>query len=177
MNDEKRLADGLVIVYTGHGKGKTTAALGLALRAVGHGLRVCIVQFIKGPWPTGEAAALARFAEIELHVKGCGFTWASAPKEVKQAAAEGWQLARQKVLSGRFDLVILDELTYLLRYGLLAEEEVLDLCGSRPAGLHLVITGRNASPGLIAAADLVTEMQEIKHPHARGDKTRKGIEY
>lgn len=177
MSDEKPPAEGLLIVYTGNGKGKTTAAFGLALRAAGHGLRVCIIQFIKGDWQTGEIAALARFDEIELHVTGCGFTWTCTPEEVERAAEEGWQLAREKVLSGRFELVILDELTYLLRYGLLAEEEVLDLCARRPPGLHLVITGRHATSGLLAAADLVTEMQEVKHPHNHGGRARKGIEY
>jgi cob(I)alamin adenosyltransferase len=179
MTDTTELpAPGLVIVYTGNGKGKTTAALGLTLRAAGHGLKVCIIQFIKGAWRTGEALALARFAgQVELHTKGTGFTWTSDPEQVAQAAAAGWQLAIEKVQSGRFDLVILDELTYLLQHQLLTEREVLALIAGRPPGLHLVVTGRAASAALLAAADLVTEMKEIKHPFQSGRQARKGIDF
>jgi cob(I)alamin adenosyltransferase len=171
-------APGLVIVYTGNGKGKTTAALGLALRAAGHDLKVCIIQFIKGAWRTGEARALARFVgQIELHTKGTGFTWASDPAQVAQAAAAAWQLALEKVQSGRFDLIILDELTYLFHHQLLSEQEVLALIARRPAGLHLVVTGRDAGAALLAAADLVTEMKEIKHPFQSGRQAQKGIDF
>ena len=170
--------NGLTLIYTGSGKGKTSAAFGLALRAAGHGLRVCIIQFIKGQWPTGETKAVSRFADlIELHTKGAGFTWTSTEEETRQAAAQAWQLAMEKALSDRYDLLILDELTYLVSYQLLAEEEVLDLLARRPARLHLLITGRDASPGLIAAADLVTEMKEIKHPFDTGVAAQKGIEF
>jgi cob(I)alamin adenosyltransferase len=177
-NTDLPAATGLVIVYTGSGKGKTTAAFGQALRAAGHGLKVCIIQFIKGSWQSGEARALARFDDlVELHTTGTGFTWTSAPREVALAAAAAWQLATEKVLSGCFDLVILDELTYLLRYQLLAEQELLALLARRPPGLHLVITGRHAGPGLLAAADLVTEMNEVKHPFQNGRPAQKGIEF
>jgi len=170
---------GLVLIYTGDGKGKTTAALGQALRAAGHGLRVCIIQFIKGAWETGEAKALQAFAElIELHVTGSGFTWQAKDKEeVRQTALAGWRLARDKVLSDDFDLVVLEELTYLVTYGILAEAEVIKLLAMRPPRLHVLITGRAASAGLIAAADLVTEMREIKHPYKIGIQARKGIEW
>jgi cob(I)alamin adenosyltransferase len=180
MPDKNELpaATGLVIVYTGNGKGKTTAAFGLALRAAGQGLKVCIIQFIKGAWLTGEAMAMARFAgQIELHTMGSGYTWSSKPEQVAQAAEAGWQLAREKVLSGRFDLVILDEFTYLLNYKLLPVQEALELLALRPNALHLVVTGRDADPDLLAAADLVTEMKEVKHPFRKGEQARKGIEY
>jgi cob(I)alamin adenosyltransferase len=178
MDDPGNSARGLLIVYTGNGKGKTTAALGLALRASGQGLKVCIIQFIKGSWRTGESLALPRLAEqIEIHTRGTGFTWTSDPEEVARAAGEAWQLAEEKVLSGRYDLIILDELTYLLSYHLLAEQELLSLIARRPPGLHLVITGRNAGAALLAAADLVTEMREIKHPFQNGSPARRGIDF
>ena len=171
--------NGLLLIYTGNGKGKTTAALGQAIRAAGHDMRVCIIQVIKGAWPTGEAKALAKFGDqIELHIKGCGFTWKNDPEEVKKTARQGWQLAREKIMTAEgFDLVILEELTYLISYGILDEAEVLDLLKNRPARLNILITGRNASAGLIEAADLVTEMREIKHHFQNGNKARKGIEF
>jgi len=171
---------GLLLIYTGNGKGKTTAALGQAIRAAGHDLRVCIIQFIKGAWPTGEAKALTRFADlIELHVTGSGFTWKNNPDDVKQAGLAGWRLAREKITAEKngFDLVILEELTYLINYGIISESEVVDLLDNRPVGLNILVTGRNAPAGLIAAADLVTEMQEIKHPFRNGTRARKGIEF
>lgn len=170
---------GLIIINTGNGKGKTTAALGQAFRAAGHGFKVCIIQFIKGAWQTGEAKAAKAFPDlIEFHIKGSGFTWEEKnPEKVKQAAQEGWELARDKIMSNNYDLVILDELTYLIEYQIIKEAEVLHLLKNRPSRLHIVITGRNAGPGLIGIADLVTEMKEIKHPFGSGIKARKGIEF
>lgn len=170
---------GLVIINTGHGKGKSTAAFGQALRAAGQGLKVCIIQFIKGQTQTGEAKAItAAFpGQIELHLAGTGFTWQQDKETVKKAALAGWQLARKKIASDTYDLVVLDELTYLITLGLVPEEEILSLFQARPKRLHLVITGRDASPGLIAYADLVTEMRPIKHPYQKGIKAQKGIEY
>jgi cob(I)alamin adenosyltransferase len=170
---------GLLMVNTGDGKGKSTAAMGQALRAAGHGLRVCIIQFIKGLDTTGEALALGRAFpdQIEFHVTGTGFSWQRPREELAAAAAAGWRLAGEKIRSNAFDLVILDEFTYLLNGGLLGEEEALALFAARPARLHLLITGRQASPALLAAADLVTEMREVKHPYRQGGRARKGIEY
>jgi cob(I)alamin adenosyltransferase len=170
---------GLVIINTGHGKGKTTAALGQVLRAAGQGMKVCIIQFIKGQAKTGEALALtSAFAgQVELHLAGTGFTWQQDMQTVKAAALAGWSLARKKILSDAYDLIVLDELTYLIGFGLLQEEEVITLLRERPKRLHLVITGRDASPGLIEAADLVTEMRAIKHPFQKGVKAQKGIEF
>lgn len=168
---------GLTIVYTGDGKGKTTASLGQVLRAVGHGFKVCVIQFIKGGWPTGEAKACQALGLVEFHVMGSGFTWQQDPEETERAAEAGWALAEEKIAGGDYDLVVLDELTYLIRYGLIDEERILMAIRTRPAKVHLVITGRDASPGLIAAANLVTEMREVKHPYASGVKAQAGIEF
>ena len=177
-NKKKRSSTGLVIVNTGNGKGKTTSAIGQAVRAAGSGLNVCFIQFIKGKWLTGEAALLKKLDLVEFHTMGTGFTWLNEDKtEITEKGQEAWELAEQKVLSGAFDMVVLDELTYLISYQIIPEESLLNLIQKRPAGLHLVITGRDASSGLLAAADLVTEMKEIKHPYKEGIKAQKGIEY
>lgn len=170
---------GIVIINTGNGKGKTTAAFGQALRVAGHGLPVCIIQFIKGQWVTGEGKAVNRLADrIELHVCGTGFTWqADNREEVTAAALAGWHLARGKISAGAYRLVVLDELTYLINYGIISEAEVLEVLSSRPDGVDIVITGREAGDGLIAWADLVTEMREIKHPYRQGVTAIKGREF
>ncbi len=169
---------GLTLIFTGDGKGKTTAALGQVMRAAGHGWRTCVIQFIKGEWATGEAGIMAKFPGLgELHTMGRGFTWKCSKEDTCDAAAKAWQLATEKVMSGTYDLVVLDELTYLINYGLLCEDEIIALITGRPARVNLVITGRNASPGLLAAADLVTEMRLLKHPYTKGLKARAGIEY
>lgn len=172
-------AQGLVIINTGHGKGKTTAAFGQALRAAGQGLKVCIIQFIKSQAKTGESLAFASAfpGQVELHHVGTGFTWKQDMETVRAAALTGWQLAREKILSDAYDLIVLDELTYLVGFGILTEEEILALLRKRPTRLHLVITGRDASQGLIEYADLVTEMRAIKHPFQKGIKGQKGIEF
>jgi cob(I)alamin adenosyltransferase len=170
---------GLVIVHTGNGKGKTTAALGLILRAWGRNLRICMIQFIKaetGNW--GEIKA-ARKLDIEWHKMGDGFTWLSKDlDETIAKALHGWELAQAKITSGEYDLVVLDEFTYPLHYGWLDPEEVVQwLQAHRPANLHLVITGRNAPSELVEYADLVTEMNLIKHPFDQGIPAQAGIEY
>ena len=173
------MTKGLLIVHTGNGKGKTTAAIGMALRAAGHDLRVCFIQFIKGSWHYGEIDGFKRFdGLIDLHVMGRGFTWKSENiKEDTRLAREAWDFAREAILSGRYHSVVLDEFTYLLHYGMLDVEESLDFLHNRPSQQHVVITGRYAPPRLIEAADLVTEMQGIKHPYASGIKAQQGIEY
>ena len=169
----------LLIVYTGNGKGKTTAALGQALRAAGHGFKVCIIQFIKNLKDTGEVKALEALADlVEIHTTGSGFTWKAKNKdELKKVAEQGWALAREKIMSRNYDMIILDEFTYPLEYNLIDEAEALEFFSEIPPGQHLIITGRGASPALIARADLVTEMQEVKHPYKSGVKAQKGIEY
>ncbi len=170
---------GLVLLYTGDGKGKSTAAFGQALRAAGHKLRVCIIQFIKGMTTTGELKAFQKLSEnVEFYVKGSGFTWLESDKEkLREISRQAFAFAREKIMSGRYEMVVLDELTYLISYGMVAEDEVLELIRNRPAGLHLVITGRNAGKNLIDAADLVSEVKMIKHPYTSGITARKGIEY
>ncbi len=171
---------GLLMVYTGDGKGKTTSALGMALRSAGHGLKVCVVQFIKGSWKYGELEAMKRFdAEIDFHVMGRGFTFKSDDLEKDRALAlEAWECVQLAMFSGEYHLVILDEFTYLLNYGMVDLAPVLDVLAQKPDGLHVAITGRGAPAPLIAAADLVTEMREIKHPFKdAGIMAQKGIEF
>lgn len=173
------MSQGLLIVNTGNGKGKTTAALGQAFRAVGHGFRVCFLQFLKGSWKYGELEAAKRFEDLmEIRALGKGFTWQSEDlNEDIQSARDAWDLAKQVIASGKFKMVVLDELTYLITYGMVPEEDILNTFRNRPPELHIVVTGRDASPGLIELADLVTEMNEIKHPFRNGIKAQRGIEF
>lgn len=172
---------GLVIVHTGEGKGKTTAALGLALRALGQGMRVLVIQFVKGPWRAGEHRMAERLGpDLEIIPTGTGFVSPEVrewPPEARQAVRDGWALARERVLAGAADLIVLDEVNYLLHWGALPVSEVLELLRNRPPGQHIVLTGRDAPPELIEAADLVTEMCALKHPHDQGVKAQRGIEY
>ena len=173
---------GLLVVYTGNGKGKTTAALGMCVRAVGYGWKVCVIQFVKGSWKYGELEGIKRLAPlVELQVVGEGFVGIIDDnkqfEEHCQAARDGLALARQKIESGEFELVILDELNVALDLKLLSAEAVRALLESRPPAQHLVITGRGAPDWLIEAADLVTEMKEIKHPYRQGIKAQKGIDW
>ena len=173
------MSKGLLIVFTGNGKGKTTAALGMALRAAGHGLKVLILQFIKGSRSYGELEALARFAEITLEPLGSGFTWEKETlEEDVRLAGAGWERATAAMKESSYDMIILDELNYVLSYGLLPLELVLEAVRKRPANLHVVITGRGAPEELVGMADLVTEMRQIKHPyHGQGVKAQPGIEF
>ncbi len=173
------MTKGLLLVFTGEGKGKTTAALGMAMRAAGHGLRVCFIQFIKGGWTYGEIEALKRFAGlIDLHVMGRGFTWKSENlEEDTRLAREGWRFAQEAIASGRYHIVVLDEFTYLLHYGMLELAPCLDFLAGRDPAQHVVVTGRHAPEQLIEAADLVTEMRAIKHPFKGGIKAQPGIEF
>ena len=169
---------GLVIVYTGHGKGKTTAALGLVFRALGRGLRVAVVQFIKGKWRTGERAFAEGIPGLLFLVMGEGFTWDSDDiGRDRRAAGAAWAKAAELIAAGAHDLVILDEVTYAVSYGFIALADVLDALAARPANVHVVLTGRNAPDELVAIADLVTEMRSVKHPFAAGMKARAGIDY
>lgn len=169
---------GLVIVNTGNGKGKTTAALGVLFRAWGRGMRVCMLQFIKATTSNyGETKAAKRLG-IEMIAMGDGFTWLSEDIEKDKATArQCWELCQQKIVSGEYDIVILDEMTYTLSYGWLDVNEVIAVLKQRPAGMHIIITGRNALPELVEYADMVTEMNEIKHPYTQGIKAQKGIEF
>ena len=175
---------GLLLVFTGDGKGKSTAAFGLALRAAGNGFPVKVVQFIKGAWKTGEREAIAEHLPlIEVDVGGKGFTIERLrnPKvpmaEHQLAARAAFEAAREAVASGRYRLVVLDEILGSIRAGLVSEDEVLELAASRPEELHLVLTGRGASERIIEAADLVTEMREVKHHLQAGIPAQRGIEF
>jgi cob(I)alamin adenosyltransferase len=171
---------GLVIVNTGDGKGKTTAGLGIVLRAWGHGMRVCVIQFLKnGSLRSGEARAAEKLG-IEWHALGDGYTWSSRDIEKSRSKAlAAWQLAQESIASGRYDLLLLDEFTHLLHlHWLEAGEVVAWLKEHKPPSLHVVITGRNASAELIELADLVTDMREVKHPYATQKlAAQAGIEY
>jgi cob(I)alamin adenosyltransferase len=172
------MARGRVIINTGDGKGKTTAAFGTALRAAGHGQQIAIVQFIKGSWNYGEAKALETFPNIVLRRIGSGFTWESDDPAVPLALArEAWDLSCELALSDRYDLLVLDELNYAIGAGLVAPEEVVDLLGRKPQRLSVIITGRDAPQALIDVADTVTEMRCIKHAFVGGSPAKKGIEY
>ena len=167
---------GLTIVHTGDGKGKTTAALGLAIRAFGAGLKVLILQFIKGSRRSGELKAL-KLLGIEVRQLGLGFITEENFSEQKKSARTAFDIARQEILSGDRDLIILDEINYAVKFGLLGEEEISELIKIRPPQMHLVFTGRDALPELIDAADLVTEMKLIKHPFKKGMPAQAGIEF
>lgn len=168
----------LVIVNTGHGKGKTTAALGILFRAWGRGMRVVMLQFIKTKTGNYGENRAARKLGIELIPLGGGFTWLSKDIEKDKALArEAWELSKQKLLSGEYDLVIFDELTYPLTYGWIPTAEVIEALKARPPHVHVIITGRDAPQELIDYADLVTEMREVKHPYQKGIKAQPGIEF
>ncbi len=174
---------GLILVNTGNGKGKTTAALGLALRAAGSNLRVLILQFIKGPWKSSEVRIIEKLKPlIEIEQLGLGFIRFRDGKPVDEEkqfknAAESFKYACDKINSGKYDMVILDEINNLVSYGLLEVKEVMDVLKNKPEGLYIVLTGRNAPEEFIEIADTVTEMKEIKHAYNKGIKARAGIEY
>ena len=176
---EKTVEKGLLIVHTGTGKGKSTAAFGLALRMLGRGHRVGVVQFIKGAWHTAERDALSKFGEqVSWHTMGEGFTWETQDLKRDIAAAErAWAKSLELMADPSFGLVILDELNIALRYDYLDLAKVIAALRDRRGGLHVVVTGRNAKPDLIAAADLVTEMSLVKHHFAAGVKAQPGIEF
>ena len=175
----KTVEKGLLMVHTGAGKGKTTAAFGLLLRMVGRGRPCGVVQFIKGAWSTGERTALQRFDDlVEWHTMGEGFTWETQDRARDVAAARrAWDKACELMRRPGLGLLVLDELNIALRYDYLPEAEVVAALQARPAGLHVVVTGRNARPALIEAADLVTEMTLVKHHFAAGVKAQEGVEF
>ncbi len=175
----KTVEKGLLIVHTGPGKGKSTAAIGLMLRMIGRGRRTAMVQFIKGGWDTGERRVLEGFGPlVQWHTMGEGFTWETQDRERDVAACRrAWERARALLASDDLSLLVLDELNIALRYDYLSLDEVLAAIASRPPMLHVVVTGRHAKPALIEAADLVTEMGAVKHHFASGVKAQQGIEF
>ena len=176
----KTVERGLLIVHTGAGKGKSTAAFGMVMRCLGHGMRVGVVQFVKGSWETGERLFLARFGDlVTCRAMGEGFTWETQDRARDIAAATaGWERAKELIRDDRHRMVLLDELNIVLRYEYLPIEEVVNfLRDENPADKHVVITGRNAHASLIEMADLVTEMTLIKHPFRSGIKAQPGVEF
>ncbi len=182
MEKESSSNDGIVIVYTGNGKGKTTASLGVALRAIGHGLRVCMVQFIKGEWHYGELNSIKKLEpDFELIVAGKGFIGIidddHAFEEHVRAAKTALDIVEQKISLDTFDIIILDEINYALHLGVLQLADVMRILQNRPRHLSLILTGNHACEEIITLADLVTEMKEIKHPYKKGIKAKRGIDF
>ncbi len=180
----KTIEKGLLIVHTGKGKGKSTAAFGLAARAVGNDMKVGIVQFVKGKWETGERVVLEKFPDqVTIRTMGEGFTWDTQDRQRDIAAAKNaWEVAKEMIEACRgpepaYDMVVLDEINIVLRYDYLDLADVVEVLNARPEMLHVVVTGRNAKEDLIEAADLVTEMTQVKHPFRSGVKAQVGIEF
>ncbi|MCP5006577.1 MAG: cob(I)yrinic acid a,c-diamide adenosyltransferase [Planctomycetes bacterium] len=172
---------GLLIVYTGDGKGKTTAAIGSAIRATGQGFRVIMLQFIKGTWKCGELESVKRLQpDFEILSLGKGFVGTCSKldkEEVQENISKSWARAKEAIFSNSYDMVILDEINYVVDYGLLPVEEVVTALEKRPERLHVIMTGRNVHERVVEKADLVTEMREVKHPYSKGIKAQKGIEF
>ncbi len=170
---------GITLVLTGQGKGKSSSAFGMVFRSAGWNMKVLVVQFIKGQWKTGEQQAAARFDQIEWHALGDGFTWDTQnPEQDRKTSREIWTFCQEKILSERYDLVVLDEILYCCDYGWLSGEEIADFIqSSKPAWMHLVLTGRGAPQAVIDAADTVTEMQPVKHAFDQGIKAEQGVEF
>ena len=175
----KTIERGLLIVHTGKGKGKSTAAFGMVFRCIGHGMKAGVIQFVKGAWGTGERTVLEKFPElVTIKAMGEGFTWETQDIERDMAHARaGWEEAKRLIADPGYKMVMLDELNIVLRYDYLPLQEVLDVLKNKPAGKHVVVTGRNAKEELIEIADLVTEMELIKHPFRSGVKAQAGIEF
>ena len=175
----KTIEKGLLIVHTGKGKGKSTAAFGLVMRALGHGFKVGVVQFVKGRWTTGERAILERFPDlVTIKTMGGGFTWETQDRARDIAAARAaWEEGKRLMADPDVKLVLLDELNIVLRYDNLPIDEIVATLQARRPDLHVIVTGRNAKPELIEAADLVTEMTMVKHPFRSGIKAQPGIEF
>jgi cob(I)alamin adenosyltransferase len=169
---------GLLIVHTGKGKGKSTAAFGMVFRAIGHGFKVGVVQFVKGAWGTGERDILENYPElVTIKAMGEGFTWDTQDRQRDIAAARAaWEMAKEMIADPSYKMVLLDELNIVLRYEYLPIGEVIEVLRNKPRDLHVIVTGRNAKDELIEIADLVTEMTEIKHPFRSGVKAQAGIE-
>tara|TARA_R110002072_G_scaffold142853_5_gene288660 strand:+ start:64625 stop:65233 length:609 start_codon:yes stop_codon:yes gene_type:complete len=169
---------GLLLVLTGNGKGKSSSAFGMLARSVGHGLRCGVVQFIKGQWECGEQLLFGSHPQVEFYVMNTGFTWETQDREADIAAAEAtWEHAEKLLADDKIDVVLLDELTYMLTYGYLSPERVYAALANRPASQHVIITGRSANAALIEMADTVSEVNDVKHAFNAGVRVQKGIDY
>ena len=176
-SQEKR--NGIVLVHTGDGKGKSSSAIGMVFRAAGWGMRVLVVQFIKGRWKTGEQKAASRFDTIEWHALGDGFTWDTQnPEQDRNTSRDIWAFCQEKIRSREYDLVLLDEINYCCGYGWISGAEIADFIrDERPPWMHLILTGRQAPPEVIEIADTVTEMRKLKHAFDAGIVAEQGIEF
>jgi cob(I)alamin adenosyltransferase len=170
---------GIILVHTGKGKGKSSSAFGMVFRAAGWDMKVCVIQFIKGQWKTGEQKAAEKFENIEWHTLGDGFTWDTKnPEQDIKTSRKIWEFAQQKILSEEFDLVLLDEINYCCGYQWISGEEIATFIkDKKPPWMHLILTGRNAAEEVINIAHTVTEMQPIKHAFSQGIKAIQGIEF
>ncbi len=176
--EQANIEKGLLVVLTGNGKGKSSSAFGMLARSLGHGLNCAVVQFIKGVWETGEHLLFQDHPNVEFHVMATGFTWETQDRDKDIAAAEAtWTEAKRLLQDDSIDVIVLDEITYMLTYGYLNKEEVISCLSNRPAMQHVIVTGRNASPELIEIADTVAELESVKHAFEQGVKVQKGIDY
>ncbi len=175
----KTIEKGLLIVHTGKGKGKSTAAFGMVFRAIGHGMKVAVIQFVKGAWGTGERTILENYPDlVTIKALGEGFTWETQDRARDiEMARLAWEEAKRYIADPAYSMVLLDELNIVLRYDYLPLEEVLEVLRAKPADKHVIVTGRNARDEMIEIADLVTEMEQVKHPFRSGVKAQAGIEY
>ncbi|MBL3590456.1 MAG: cob(I)yrinic acid a,c-diamide adenosyltransferase [gamma proteobacterium endosymbiont of Lamellibrachia anaximandri] len=170
---------GITLVNTGEGKGKSSSAFGVVFRAAGWGMKVCVIQYIKGNWKTGEQQAALRFDNIEWHALGDGFTWDTEnPEQDRKTSREIWAFSQEKIRSGKFDLVVLDEINYCCDYGWIGGAEIANFIREhKPAWMHLILTGRNAPPELIEVADTATSMTPLKHAFDNGIEAEQGMEF
>lgn len=171
--------EGITLVHTGNGKGKSSSAFGVVFRAAGWGMNVCVIQYIKGKWKTGEHLASKKFDNIEWHAMGDGFTWdTNNPEQDIETSREIWEFSKEKILSEKYDLVLLDEINYCCGFGWISGQEIADFVkNEKPSWLHLIMTGRDAAPEVIEVADTVTEMTKVKHAFDGGIKAAQGVEF
>ncbi len=171
--------EGITLVHTGNGKGKSSSAFGVVFRAAGWGMNVCVIQYIKGKWKTGEHQASKKFDNIEWHAMGDGFTWdTNNPEQDIETSREIWEFSKEKILSEKYDLVLLDEINYCCGFGWISGQEIADFVkNEKPSWLHLIMTGRDAAPEVIEVADTVTEMTKVKHAFDGGIKAAQGVEF
>ncbi|MDX8390131.1 MAG: cob(I)yrinic acid a,c-diamide adenosyltransferase [Mariprofundaceae bacterium] len=170
---------GVVLVHTGEGKGKSSSAFGMVFRAAGWGMKVCVIQFIKGKWKTGEERAAKHFDNIEWHALGDGFTWDTEnPEQDIKTSRKIWELCKEKVRSEAFDMIVIDEVNYCASYGWITGKEIAEFIrDEKPKWMHVILTGRDAAPEVIEVADTVTEMKKIKHAYEKGVKAEQGVEF
>nr|WP_260843365.1 cob(I)yrinic acid a,c-diamide adenosyltransferase [Sedimenticola selenatireducens] len=170
---------GLTLVHTGDGKGKSSSAFGVVFRAAGSGFNVLVIQYIKGKWKTGESRAAEKFDNIEWHSLGDGFTWDTQnPEQDRKTSRDIWEFSKEKIRSGNYDLVVLDEINYCCGYDWISGEEIASFIqDEKPHWMHLILTGRNAAPEVVTIADTVTEMKMIKHAYSQGIKAQQGVEF